>query len=60
MSIIWVVRGSDDPTVFDTKEAAEMYARMVFHYETEERRYARVYFREVWTLADLREQKCTQ
>ena len=52
-AVVWYVQGSDDPMVFNTKEAAEAYARIVFHYEEEHRRYARIYFREVWSLKDL-------
>jgi hypothetical protein len=57
MKNVWYVNGDPDaiglwPTLFDTKEAAEAYARLAFPDESENRRYARVYFRTVITLAD--------
>jgi hypothetical protein len=60
MREVWYVQGDPDaiglwPTLFNTKEAAEAYARLVFPNESEgeNKRYARVYFRTVLTLADL-------
>jgi hypothetical protein len=58
MREVWYVQGDPDavglwPNLFDTKEAAEAYARLVFPDEGENKRYARVYFRTVLTTADL-------
>jgi hypothetical protein len=58
MREVWYVSGDPNavglwPSLFDTKEAAEAYARLVFPDDGEDRRYARVYFRTVLTLADL-------
>ena len=59
MKQVWYVTGEHDaeydqfiPTLFDTKEAAEIYARSLFPDETE-RRYARIFYREVLTMSDL-------
>lgn len=59
MRQVWFVRGEHDeeyvmPTLFDTKEAAEVYARGLFPDEDEVKRYGRVYYREVMTINDLR------
>jgi hypothetical protein len=43
------------PTLFDTKEAAEKWARMLFPDEPANRRYARIYFRKVMTLEEVTE-----
>ena len=57
MNLVWYVSEEDTagfaPTLFDTKEAAEVYARVLFPDETESKRYARIYFRRVLTMADL-------
>jgi hypothetical protein len=58
MKQVWFVTGEDMegrlvPTLLDTKEAAERYARMMFPDEAEPKRYARVYCREVLTMSDL-------
>lgn len=58
MRQVWWVQGEDMeewriPTLFDTKEAAERYARILFPDEGEDRRYARIFFRTVLTLSDL-------
>jgi len=58
MKQIWFVAGEHDedyviPTLFDTKQAAEVYARSLFPDETESKRYARIYFRDVLTMSDL-------
>ena len=55
---IWFVSGEDMegrtvPTLFDTKETAERYARMMFPDESESKRYARIYYREILTMSDL-------
>lgn len=57
MNMVWYVSEEETagfaPTLFDTKEAAEVYARVLFPDETESKRYARIYFRRVLTMADL-------
>ena len=58
MKQIWVVAGEHDedyviPTLFDTKQAAEVYARSLFPDETESKRYSRIFYREVLTMSDL-------
>jgi hypothetical protein len=60
MKEVWYVSGDPNavglwPSLFDTKEAAERYARLVFPDESEgeNKRYARVYFRTVLTMTDL-------
>jgi hypothetical protein len=57
MNQVWYVSEEETagfaPTLFDTKEAAEVYARVLFPDETESKRYARIYFRRVLTMADL-------
>jgi hypothetical protein len=58
MREVWYVQGDPDaiglwPNLFETKEAAEIYARLVFPDDSEDRRYARVYFRTVLTMTDL-------
>ena len=58
MKQIWFVAGEHDedyviPTLFDTKQAAEVYARSLFPDETESKRYSRIFYREVLTMSDL-------
>jgi hypothetical protein len=58
MKEVWYVQGDPDslglwPNLFETKEAAEIYARYVFPNEGEDRRYARIFFRTVITTANL-------
>lgn len=60
MKDVWYVQGDPDmspsgqwPNLFETKEAAEVYARIVFPELDEDKRYARIYYRAVLTLADL-------
>lgn len=58
MKQIWFVAGEHDedyviPTLFDTKQAAEVYARMLFPDEDESKRYSRIFYREVLTMSDL-------
>jgi hypothetical protein len=43
---VWFVRGHCD-CVFATKIEAEAYARLKFHDESEDKRYARIAFRTV-------------
>ena len=49
MKTVWLVKGAPDNVVFDTKETAETYTRLVFPDESVYVRYARIYFVEVWT-----------
>lgn len=58
MKQVWFVAQEHDenyviPTLFDTKEAAERYARILFPELSEDKRYVRIYFRNVLTMADL-------
>lgn len=58
MRQVWWVHGEDIeewqiPTMFDTKEVAERYARMLFPDETESHRYARIFYRDVLSMTDL-------
>ena len=57
MKQVWYVQGEDTggafSTFFDTKQAAEVYARVLFPDEPESKRYARIYFHEVLTMSDL-------
>lgn len=58
MKQIWFVAGEHDedyviPTLFDTKQAAEVYAKSLFPDETESKRYSRIFYREVLTMSDL-------
>lgn len=57
MKQVWYVQGEDTggafPTFFDTKEAAEVYARSLFPDEDESKRYNRIFYREVLTMSDL-------
>ena len=53
MKLIWYVQGDPNavgnwPNLFSTKETAESYARTVFPDESEDRRYARIFYREVF------------
>lgn len=54
-ALVWYVAGEHEgmPQLFDTKEAAEKYARLLFPEESESKRYARIYFRRVATIKDL-------
>ena len=61
MNEVYYVQGDPDmspsgqwPNLFETKEAAEVYARYVFPDEGEDKRYSRIYCREVLTMSDLR------
>ena len=59
MKQVWYVSGDPErtgyscPSLFDTKEAAEKYARIVFPDEDESKRYARIYYRDILTMSDL-------
>lgn len=55
---VWYVQGEEGtetrvPTLLDSKEAAEKYARLLFPGESPDTRYARVMYRPVWKLNDL-------
>ena len=49
---VWFVQDADDPRpqLWDTKMDAEIYARVCFPDESEDRRYARIYSRDVYTI----------
>ena len=53
---VWFVAGADPdlliPVLFTSKLSAEKYARTVFPDEDADKRYARVYYREVLDLED--------
>lgn len=55
MKQIWYVAGEGGkfPTFFDTKMAAEVYARLLFPDEDKSKQYRRIYYREVLTMSDL-------
>ena len=57
MTLVWYVAGEETAgfsfTLFDTKEAAEKYARILFPDEPESKRYSRIFYRRVLTMADL-------
>jgi len=56
---VWYVAGETVntdmlfPTFFDSKEAAAVYARMMFPDEDANKRYGRIYFRNILTMSDL-------
>jgi hypothetical protein len=54
-NLVWYVADGQEhmPQLFDTKIAAEKYARLLFPDESPSQRYARVYFRMVITMEDL-------
>lgn len=59
MKEVWYVQGDPEainlwPNLFETKEAAEIYARYVFPDEGENVRYSRIFFRRVLTTTDLK------
>ena len=58
MKEVWYVQGDPEainlwPNLFDTKEAAETYARYAFPNEGEAIRYTRIFYRNVLTTTDL-------
>ena len=60
MKQVWYVSGDPDtaglwPNLFDTKEAAEKYARAVFPDADEGKRYARIFYRDVLAMTDIKE-----
>lgn len=56
---VWYVVGETDntdmmfPTFFDSIEAAEVYARMLFPDEDADKRYGRIFYRNILTMSDL-------
>ena len=59
MKQVWYVLGSPDedvmPVLFETKMAAEMYTRQLWPDASPQDRYARVFYKSVWTEADMKE-----
>lgn len=58
MKQVWWVQGEEIeewefPSLFETKECAERYARSLFPDESESKRYSRIFYREVLTMSDL-------
>lgn len=57
MKTVWYVSGANPdsrlPILFDTKMAAEIYARMEFPDESPDKRYARIYYSVVWEEQDV-------
>jgi hypothetical protein len=57
MKQVWYVAREDTggafPSFFDTKMAAEAYAKYLFPDESESKRYNRIFYREVFTMSDL-------
>lgn len=60
MKHVWYLTGDPDcetaigfPTFFESKTCAEQYARVVFPYETQWQRDARIRYRPVFTQTDL-------
>lgn len=55
---MWFVLGDeefgDQPALFDTKMAAEKWARALFPEEHPDKRYARVFYKSVWEESDLK------
>ena len=54
---VWFVTGEDmegryTPTLLDTKETAERYARMMYPNEDVNKRYERIYCHEILTMSD--------
>jgi hypothetical protein len=58
MMKVWYVAGADNdipiPVLFETKLAAEMYARQVWPDASPQDRYARVFYKSVWTEVETR------
>lgn len=59
MRQVWYVAGADPespiPVLFDTKLAAEIYARQVFPDADPDARYARIFYKSVWQESDMLE-----
>lgn len=47
--IVWYVQGDKYVELFKTKQDAEQWARELFPEEDAEKRYARIFFRQVHT-----------
>ena len=45
---VWFVSGCEDGYLFESKLDAEIYAREIFPEESEDKRYARIYFKTVY------------
>ncbi len=58
MKEIWYVVGVEEsdrfPYFFETKEVAELAAQAYFPHENREEQYARIFYREVLTLNDIK------
>jgi hypothetical protein len=50
MNCVWYVSDSEPgwPPLFDTKEAAEQWARILFPNEDPQKRYTRIFYRTVY------------
>lgn len=49
MDEVWYVQGDEDELLFLTKMDAELFARHLFPDEHPDARYARIFFRQVYT-----------
>ena len=62
MKQVWYVRGADPtaqfPEFFATKMLAEEYAQLEFPDESPDTRYVRIFHRNVWEEADMKETPC--
>ena len=47
--LVWYVQGDGHGELFQTKQDAEQWARELFPEEDAEKRYARIFFRQVHT-----------
>jgi hypothetical protein len=61
MRQVWYVHGEHDeeyvmPTLFDTKEAAEVYARVLFPEENGAERYSRIGCANVYTKEEAKDE----
>ena len=62
MKIVWYVWDLQEnqvgmPTLLNSKEAAEKYARLMFPDDSPDERYSRIYFRRVLDLADMKDEE---
>lgn len=48
-TLVWYVNGDPDQTLLKTKLDAEKWAREIFPEEDEDKRYSRVFFKEVFS-----------
>ena len=51
---VWYVSGDEEKYFFKTKMDAEMYARIHFPDEDPSKRYARIYFKTVYTFEEVK------